>query len=271
MTGVLVAAVLAASAAALVLAGPALLAAGSWHVRRPRLALALWHALFAAGVAAAVLGLAWCVAMAVAADDGARLPWIVSAAALAAAWAGLAALGALVAAVGERASQLAASEKASRDEAEALLAACASRRSRVGGAAVTFVHAEAPLVFSLPGRSPSIVVSTLVERELDPAQLRAVVEHECAHLAQRHDVVRRVARLNSACVPAVLGGGRFERAANLLMELAADDAAARVCGSGPLAAALGTLSAIGGSESMRLRADRLARRSAAHRPAAHRH
>jgi Zn-dependent protease with chaperone function len=269
VTDVVVAALLAASAAALVLAGPALLASGSWHVRRPRLALALWHALFAAEAGAAVLGLAWCIAMAVAADDGARLPWIVSAGALVAAWAGLAVLGALVATIGERASQLARSEKSARDQAVALLDACASRRSRVGGAAVTFVRAEAPLVFSVPGRSPSIVVSTLVERELDEAQLRAVVEHERAHLAQRHDMVRRFARLNSACLPARLGGGRFERAANLLMELAADDAAARVCGSEPLAAALGTLSAIGGGESMRLRADRLAGRTPIRRSASH--
>ncbi|WP_334171973.1 M56 family metallopeptidase [Sinomonas sp.] len=242
------------------LGGIAALTAGTWPLRRPRLALALWKAIIASLAAFSLFALAWCVTVAVAADDGARLPWFASAAAIAAAWGGLAVAGGAASALGVRMNQLNAADREVREEAESLIIACAPHPSRVFGQDITVIEAASPLIFSVPGRTPAIVLSTGAQERLDEEQLRAVVEHERAHMSQRHDLVRRLALLGSSCLAGRCGSRRFERAANLLIELAADDAAARVCGPEPLAGALTALSATGGGEAMRLRAARLAAR-----------
>lgn len=245
------------SALLVLLGGPFALAAGTWPLRRPRLALALWQAIIAAVAAISLAALSLCIAVAVAADDGDRLPWLVSAAALVVAWGGLAAVGGAASVLGVRIGQLRAADRAVRDEAESLIGACSPHPSRVCGHNVTVIETASPLVFSVPGRTPTIVLARCVQERLDAEQLRAVVEHERAHLSQHHDRVRRFALLSSACLSGRWGTRRFERAANLLIELAADDAAARVCGPEPLAGALAALSAAGGGETMRLRAARL--------------
>jgi Zn-dependent protease with chaperone function len=264
MTAVLV---LFGVALLLAVGGPLALTAGTWQLRRPRLALGLWQAAAAAVALASLGALAWCVALAVAADDGARLPAVVSAAALVLAWGGLAVVGGAVSALGARFGQLRSAERAARAEAESLIRACAPHALRVSGHDVTVIEAAAPVVFSVPGRTPAIVLSARVQESLDPEQLRAVVEHERAHMSQRHHLIRlirRLAALGTTCFCGRWGSRRFEHAANLLIELAADDAAARVCGSEPVAGALTALSSAGGGDAMQLRAARLA----SHRPGA---
>jgi len=66
-----------------------------------------------------------------------------------------------------------------------------------------------------------------------------------------------VARLNRACLPALFGARAFDQAVHLLVELAADDAAARVCGATALASALRATAALEPNEWAEIRAARL--------------
>nr|WP_231747366.1 M56 family metallopeptidase [Auraticoccus cholistanensis] len=131
---------------------------------------------------------------------------------------------------------------------------------------ITVVESERALACALPGRLPGgsgarhrVVVSSGLARALTPAELRAVMQHELAHLRLHHPVLVRLARLNAACLPLLPGARELHRVTGLLVELIADDAAARRCGSAPLARALTTIGTREGDESMLLRAERLRR------------
>src|SRR5690606_9085903 len=102
-----------------------------------------------------------------------------------------------------------------------------------------------------------IVISSGLTDRLSPAELRAIIEHERAHLRGRHDLATRLAALSCACLPAVLASQELHRATQLLTELIADDAAARRCGRDVTASALAKLSAAAGDQLMLLRAERL--------------
>ena len=122
---------------------------------------------------------------------------------------------------------------------------------------VLFVRAARPVAFSSTCDGGRIVVSSALAEALSPGELRAVLEHERAHLTGRHDALLRAARLNRACLPALFGARAFDQAVHLLVELAADDAAARVCGAGAVAAALRRTATLEPNEWAQIRADRL--------------
>jgi Zn-dependent protease with chaperone function len=89
------------------------------------------------------------------------------------------------------------------------------------------LDATRPAVYCLPGRPPTIVVTTGALAVLEPGQLTAVLAHEHAHLAGRHHLLLAVTRSLAAVAPFVplfaRGAGEVAR----LAEMRADDAAAR--------------------------------------------
>jgi Zn-dependent protease with chaperone function len=100
------------------------------------------------------------------------------------------------------------------------------------------VEHDAPAAWCLPGRERRIVVTTGAVRTLDPQQLRAVVAHERAHLRGRHHLLLAAADAIARAFPLL----PLCRHAGLeiagLVEMLADDAAARSHGRAVLAAAL---------------------------------
>jgi Zn-dependent protease with chaperone function len=95
-----------------------------------------------------------------------------------------------------------------------------------------------PAVYCMPGRPATIVLTTGALRVLTPAQLRAVLAHERAHLAGRHHVLVRLSRGLAASIRGVplFAAGAAEIAR--LAELRADDVAARHSGRPTLITAL---------------------------------
>jgi Zn-dependent protease with chaperone function len=107
------------------------------------------------------------------------------------------------------------------------------------GLGVTLVEHSAPAAYCLPGRGGRIVVTTAALAALDDDRLAAVIAHERAHLRQRHHLVLAFAQGLVRVFPPVFRVVRDEIA--YLVELAADDAAARRHGRLTTADALVTL------------------------------
>jgi Zn-dependent protease with chaperone function len=103
---------------------------------------------------------------------------------------------------------------------------------RVGGRNAAFVlDATRPAVYCLPGRPPTIVLTTGALAVLEPDQLTAVLAHERAHLAGRHHLLLAVTRSLAAAAPVVLLFARGTGAVARLAEMRADDVAVR-CADG---------------------------------------
>ena len=121
--------------------------------------------------------------------------------------------------------------------------------------------------YCLPGVRPRVVVSAGTLRLLDTGQLAAVLSHERAHAAERHDLVL----LPFTALCRALPGVRWVRAAHetvaLLVEMRADDRARRLHAEGPLVGALLRFAAtpirltppgaLGATEQLQARVDRL--------------
>jgi Zn-dependent protease with chaperone function len=251
---VIVLVALLALAAACLLGAPRLLRVRRSAVRRPRLLLGAWLAVFLTGAAAIVGSLLWSVMLALAAHtDPVDAGWIAGVLA----WGAMATTGAVAALVLTRAEPLQSGRDAAARDLDVLAAACTDRVERIGAVQVLFVRAGRPVAFSSTCDGGRIVVTSALAEALTRAELRAVLEHERAHLTGRHDLLLRIARLNRACLPALFGARAFDQAVHLLVELAADDAAARVCGSAALSSALRATAAMEANEWAEIRAARL--------------
>jgi Zn-dependent protease with chaperone function len=262
---VIVLAVLLAIAAGCVLGAPRLLRLRGTAIRRPRLVLGAWVAVFALGAAATAGSVLWSVLLALAAraqpvDAG----WIAGVAA----WGALATTGAAAALVLTRAEPLLGGRDAAARDLDLLAAACTERVERLGSVQVLYVRADRPAAFSAAGDGGRIVVTSGLAAALPAGGLRAVLEHERAHLTGRHDLLLRLARLNRACLPALAGARGFDQAVHLLVELVADDAAARICGAAALADALRRSAVLEPNEWAEIRAARLGREASRTRAAA---
>lgn len=95
-----------------------------------------------------------------------------------------------------------------------------------------------PVAYCLPSRRRPIVLSTGARRGLGTRQLAAVLEHERAHLRRRHHLVLLLLDAAHALLPWSPTVRRAGARVPLLLEMAADDAAARVAGRRALADAL---------------------------------
>ncbi len=240
-------------------ASPLLLSRGIWRIRFPRLALRLWLLFFASGILALLGSLGWSIGLAVD-RSGSRAGtsiWFGPTAIAIFAWVGLGILGGVVALLVSRFEPMDAAKRRANAHLMLLEATASYRTSAVSGIRVNYVECAAPLAMSFAGESGHIVVTSKLEQELTAAQLRSVLEHERAHLTHHHGLVTGLSQLNLACLPKFLGAREFERSAHLLIELIADDCAARTCGVVDSANALVRVGKLRGSEAMELRAARL--------------
>jgi Zn-dependent protease with chaperone function len=250
-------------AALCILVGPLVLTRGKWRLRFPRIALTLWTCVFLTGLGALLGSLVWSLVRALAEPAGAasrRGAWFGPMVVVIVAWLALAVTGAVAGLVLTRAEPLSGSSRRAREQLDLLAAAAEYRSQFVRGVEVVFIQSDLPYAISFPGTEPRVLVTSELEEKLTSTQLRAVIEHERAHLSQHHGVITQLAQLNRMCVPSFAGAREFERATHLLVELIADDASARVCGAANAANALLRLGRLQGDESMALRASRLAAR-----------
>lgn len=101
------------------------------------------------------------------------------------------------------------------------------------------LDSPAPVAYCLPGALSSItVVSAGLMDLLDDGEMRAVIEHEKAHVTQRHDVVLVLFRAWYASLPWFPIAFRAQREVGLLVEMLADDTARRTVRDGVLARAI---------------------------------
>lgn len=108
---------------------------------------------------------------------------------------------------------------------------------------VSVLEHEAPTAYCLPGFHRSrIVLSDSAMRALAGAELDAVLSHERAHLRARHDLVLEGFTVLNRAFPRIVHSQVALDRVRLLIELLADDAAARRTGRLPLAHALVRLS-----------------------------
>ncbi len=244
------------AAAALIFTAPRLLVAGSWQVHRPRLALAAWHLAFVSGVLALAATVAVAVSIALTATASADGMTAVIQTTLG--WAALVAVAAVVVVFGAGSHEVLSSGRHSYGEV--LRMPHTADRLEDG---ITLITCRSDEVFacSLPGSEPAVVVSTGMRELLTPAQLRAVVAHERAHLRGRHHLALRLAEINQACLPRMRSARRLRRSTAMLIELIADDQAARRAGAVHLANALARIASCEGDAGMALRAERLTGRT----------
>jgi Zn-dependent protease with chaperone function len=229
----------------LAVAGPLLLGAGSWVDRAPRLAIAAWQALTVtvlASVALAGLALTF-PTVAVSGDLAGLLRACVmaireqyaspggAAAGATGAVLALAILGRTVWCLGVGLSGM-ARERARHNSILDIVGHTDAHRGMV------VLDSAEPAVYCLPGRRRRTIVTTGALQALDEAQLDAVLAHEHAHLAERHDLILGLARALALAFPAV---SLFRTASDetaRLIELRADDAAAARSGRLTVAGAL---------------------------------
>jgi Zn-dependent protease with chaperone function len=237
---VLVAAVVLGAALLLLAAVlPTRLARAAWPYRSPALGLVLWQAVGLAGGLVAI-ELALTIALAPAGNDhvaaidrlsragAGLLPW----------WAWVAGAAGVLVLLRLLSVLLASAVRVvrSRRRHRELVDLVSTRNPLLGEAKV--VDHDVPVAYCLPGLRRRLVLSRGVLAVLSEDELRAVLAHEQAHLDQRHDlVVLPFVALVSTFprLPAVLTA-RDEVA--LLVEMLADDRAARRHDRAALARAL---------------------------------
>lgn len=215
-------------------AGGRLLRRSGWPERSPRLGIIAWQALSGSIVVAAVLGGA---ALALP-----TLPLTVDLAELLSACAmalqaeyatpggaALSATGGVFAAVvvGRVGYCLAAELVTARRERTGRLRVLSSIARRHDAVDALVVDHPVPGAYCLPGRCRAIVLTTSALAALDDAQLAAVLWHEQAHLRGRHHLVLAAASALRHAFPMVPAFRDAPGELDRLVEMLADDIAAR--------------------------------------------
>lgn len=101
-----------------------------------------------------------------------------------------------------------------------------------------------PTAYCLPGRGRErVVVSRGVLQALHPAEVRAVLAHEQAHLNARHDLLIEFFSVIHETLPEGMRAQAAMREVRLLVEILADQRAARRVGVAPTVRALDILAA----------------------------
>jgi Zn-dependent protease with chaperone function len=249
---------LVAFALVVTLGAPALLAHGSWRIRHPRRAIRLWLLVLAVGVGSLLCSVVVAATMVLAKVEQHWLNGYGATVTALFAWCGLAVAGGIVALVATRAEPLAASKERSEVAVALLMARSTYRTERIGEHEVGYLDSDEVIACSTSdGR---ILVSGAVDDALAPLAVRAIVEHERAHVRMHHDLLVRVAAANAASFPFLGAARAFRRTVSLLVELAADDEAARLVGPAALCNALVRMDELAPDAGLRLRAERIARR-----------
>lgn len=113
---------------------------------------------------------------------------------------------------------------------------------RSDGSDVVIIEATEAAAYCVAGRPPAIVVTTAALRALDGTQLAAVIAHERAHLDGRHAYMVASVRGLATALPRIELFASAATQVCSLLEMCADDAAARRHGHRPLLAGLLALS-----------------------------
>jgi Zn-dependent protease with chaperone function len=202
---------------------PRWLAAVDWPQRSPALALVLWQAL---GLAAGLLTVALLttVALAPLGTDHVRALHHLDRAGVVTVLFGLLAVAVLLRLLAVLVASTLRTLRARHDN-RVLVDLVASKNLLLRGASV--VDHDVPLAYCLPGLRPRLVLSRGTLELLTDAELQAVVSHEQAHLAQRHDLVVLPFAALAATFPAVPAVSTAQAEVALLVECMADDHAAR--------------------------------------------
>jgi Zn-dependent protease with chaperone function/uncharacterized membrane protein len=137
---------------------------------------------------------------------------------------------------------------------------------RTGEADVVMVEAAKAAAYCVAGRPPAIVVTSAARAALDDRQLAAVLAHERAHLAGHHAVIVSALRALAAVFPRLSLITEGAQQVSRLLEMCADDVAARRHSSRALLSGLITLCTAAPAEALAAadlavlaRAERLAR------------
>ncbi|WP_198358711.1 M56 family metallopeptidase [Streptomyces fildesensis] len=240
--------ILFAYAGLLAFAAPGLLSRGGWTARAPRLGIIAWQmAAFSLLVSAALIGFALVVPTVQVSADLANLfracvmalrdQYATPGGAAAAAVGAVLALAVLARAAWCVTVSLAGAlhGRARHRDVLTLVGVPAAHLGAV------VVDSDEPAVHCLPGRRRRIVVTTGALRLLDDRQLAAALAHERAHLDQRHDLVLAWSGGLARAFPRVRLFTRAHAETVRLVELLADDVAARSADRLTLAEALLTL------------------------------
>lgn len=109
------------------------------------------------------------------------------------------------------------------------------------GLGAVLVDHSTPQAYCLPGRRGRVVLTTAAVRDLEPDELDAVLAHERAHLTGRHHLVLAVANTLARAFPFVPLFRAARTSTAVLVEMLADDQAARGGARLSVASALLTL------------------------------
>jgi Zn-dependent protease with chaperone function len=211
----------------LLVAAPGRLAVAAWPLRAPGPALLLWQAI---GLTGGLLALEVCALLALApyGDDvvdavsslEARGPWD-EPVSWVAATVGLLVFVRLLSVLVRSTSRTMTARRRHRVMVDLL----ATRNPLLADTRV--VDHDLPVAYCLPGLRPRVVVSRGVVAILEEQELRAVLAHERAHLGQRHDLVVLPFVALSATFPWLPAVRHARAEVLLLVEVLADDRAAR--------------------------------------------
>jgi Zn-dependent protease with chaperone function len=105
---------------------------------------------------------------------------------------------------------------------------------------------ERPIAYSLGGRRSLVVASDGLAARLTERELGAVLAHERAHVRGRHHLLISCSEVLGRTLRFVPLMRELPAATQLLVELAADQAAAAQCGREPLRSALRSIRAVAG-------------------------
>jgi len=228
--------------------------------QRPVAMLAAWHGFLVTAVLSLGSGLGLLIHQGVAMQAGADAERVAVVVPLAYAAAGV--LGILLFRIVEEGGRVVRDARHRAGEVATLL--LASRPYRVAGRDARLVESDVPLAALSPATGV-ILLTTEARARLDDDELAAVIEHETAHLEQRHALAVRLAQVSRAILPALPASQRLALSTTIAIEFIADDHAARVAGPATVADALAKLDPEGGLSG--LRADRMRHPRGGHRVA----
>jgi Zn-dependent protease with chaperone function len=198
---------------------PRLLARVTAVRRGPRAALVLWQSTAVAAVLAALFAAPAAVPWLVGSAPRLRESWPVLA--LAAAVTGIVTVRLLVS--GDRVGRNLRSVRRRHRELVDLLATEGEGHTRV-------LEHTTPTAYCLPGVRRRVVLTQGTIDRLSPDELDAVMAHERAHLAARHDLVMEFFTVVHEAVPGFVRSSSALREVHLLIEVLADRAAVRRAG-----------------------------------------
>jgi Zn-dependent protease with chaperone function len=227
--------------------------------QRPVAMLAAWHGFLVTAVLSLGSGLGLLIHQGMALQAGAA-PEQAAVAAVPLAYVAAGVLGVLLFRIVEEGGRVVREARRRAGEVATLL--LASRPYRVAGRDARLVESDVPLAALSPATGV-ILLTTEARARLDDDELAAVLEHETAHLEQRHALAVRLAQVSRAILPALPASQRLALSTTIAIEFIADDHAARVAGAATVASALRKLDPDGGLSA--LRADRLRHPRGGHR------